>query len=100
MNQTLIARAAGELDRLLQHYASSNVEVGEMLRTLAALLDDARSGRIATPVEWHDIPGDRAFTDGGLRKYPDLESAYASFKIELTGGETPVLRALRANRGL
>ena len=27
----------------------------------------------------------------------DLEEAYAQFKIEITGGETPLLRKLRKN---
>lgn len=99
MDTTLLARTAGDLDRLLQHYAKSDAEVGGLLRALEELLHDAQNGNVAVPVEWRDIPGDRAFSEGGLRKYSDLESAYASFKIEATGGETAVLSALRAKRG-
>ena len=32
-----------------------------------------------------------------MAQYADLEEAYALFKIEITGGETPLLRKLREN---
>lgn len=41
------------------------------------------------------MPGAYFFNEGQLRQYPDLESAYADFKIEVTGGETPALRMFR-----
>jgi hypothetical protein len=66
---------------------------------LKAVLSDARIGRISAPIAWQDVPGDLAFADGGLRRYRDLESAYSKFKIEITGGETPALRALRDSMG-
>ena len=98
MNQALIGRTAGELDQLLRRYASSDAAARALLSAIETLLDDARAGHVVAPMEWGDVPGDHAFFEGGLGRFPDLESAYASFKIEITGGETPALRALRDAR--
>ncbi len=94
MNQTQIVRAASELQRLLQHYASCDAEVGGLLHALTALLQSAQAGTITAPIEWRDIPGAYLFSEGNLRHYRELESAYATFKIEITGGEIPALSSL------
>ncbi|MNY30802.1 hypothetical protein D3C86_1649290 [compost metagenome] len=47
-------------------------------------------------MEWRDIPGRYLFTEEGLQQYAALEQAFAEFKIELTGGESPTLRRLKA----
>ncbi len=47
------------------------------------------------PLPWGDIPGGRYFNEGSLRRYPELEQAFARFRIEATGGESPALRKLR-----
>ncbi|VVO61989.1 hypothetical protein PS838_00841 [Pseudomonas fluorescens] len=63
---------------------------------LEPLLVLAETGQIRTPMEWRDIPGCYLFTEEGLQQYAALEQAFAEFKIELTGGESPTLRRLKA----
>jgi hypothetical protein len=63
---------------------------------LAPLMDQAERGQIRTPLEWRDIPGRYLFTEDGLQQYAELELAFAEFKIELTGGESPALHRLKA----
>ena len=62
---------------------------------LAPLMDRADRGQIRTPLEWRDIPGRFLFTEEGLQQYAELELAFAEFKIELTGGESPTLLRLK-----
>jgi hypothetical protein len=63
---------------------------------LTPLMDLAERGQIRTPMEWRDIPGRYLFTEEGLQQYAELEHAFAEFKIELIGGESPTLRRLKA----
>lgn len=63
---------------------------------LEPLLVLAERDQIRTPMEWRDIPGRYLFTEEGLQQYAELEQAFAEFKIELTGGESPTLRRLKA----
>lgn len=63
---------------------------------LEPLLILAERGQIWASMEWRDIPGRYLFTEEGLQQYADLEHAFAEFKIELTGGESPTLRRLKA----
>jgi hypothetical protein len=95
MDMALLAKSAEKLETLLRHYAVTDTEASGLLDALAALISDARAGKISAPLEWSMIPGARSFSEGGLRKYDDLETAFADFRIEATGGESPVLRNLR-----
>lgn len=95
MNKLELKRKAEKLRDLLSHYAVSDVDANSLLNGLPPFIRDALVGKIDTPLEWTDMPGAYFFNEGKLRKYSDLESAYVDFKIEITGGETPVLRKLR-----
>ena len=53
------------------------------------------AGALNAPLPWGDIPGGRYFNEGSQRRYPELEQAFARFRIEATGGESPALRKLR-----
>lgn len=97
MNQLLLVSSAEKLEKLLLKYSITDVEVRGLSDALSRLISDARTGKILVPMEWRDIPGRYNFTEGGLGKYSDLEAAYSEFKIEITGGESPVLRTLRLN---
>ncbi|MFJ3485580.1 hypothetical protein ACIPL1_19640 [Pseudomonas sp. NPDC090202] len=66
---------------------------------LEPLMAKAGRGQIQTPMEWRDIPGAYLFTEEGLQQYPALEHAFAEFRIELTGGESPTLRRLKEKMG-
>lgn len=96
MDIKMLTQSAENLEKLLYQYAAYNKEAAALLNVLSKILSDARAGCISTPMEWSSVPGDYYFDEGGLREFRDLEHAFSIFKIEITGGETPSLRALRA----
>ncbi|WP_061301569.1 hypothetical protein [Janthinobacterium agaricidamnosum] len=96
MDQALLKTCASELDQLLARYGQTDAEAASLHRSLGSLIGQALAGTLAAPLEWGEIPGGYYFTEGTLRQFSDLERAYAAFKIELTGGVSPVLRDLRA----
>jgi hypothetical protein len=98
MDHDLLSRSAEKLNQLLLQYSEVDIEARELQGELSLIIRDVLSGKIVTPVEWRNIPGSYYFTEGSLRKYGDLETAYSDFKIEITGGESPVLRKLRQKR--
>jgi len=95
MDQQRLQARAAELEQLLASLAPADGEVADLRSALEPLLALAGSGALAVPLPWGDIPGGRYFTEGGLRHYPELEQAFARFRIEATGGESPALRKLR-----
>jgi hypothetical protein len=95
MNQDLLMNSANELDKLLRQYAEFDDEAKTMLRVLTPLIQDARSGKIITPVESRNIPGTRNYLEGNLQQYRDFDDAYGRFILEVTGGETPARREIR-----
>lgn len=95
MNQELLRQRAEELNLLLSHYAQVNEDAKALLNALSAYIQNALSGMVLSPVEWKSIPGDRMFDEGKFRELPQLERAFSDFKVEMTGGETPVLKKLR-----
>jgi hypothetical protein len=95
MDKFLLKQAAEELERLLAKYAATDSLAAALRRgELAKLIDDARHERIAAPLEWQAVPGGYPISEGAWRQYPDLEHAYAVFKIGITRGETPALRKM------
>lgn len=95
MNQLALTKSSATLARLLAKYAVTDIEAENLKSALSDTISSALSGKIDDPLEWNDIPGGYYFTEGNLSQYADLESAYAEFKIEITGGESPILRKLR-----
>ncbi len=95
MDQQRLQAHAAELEQLLARLAPADAEVADLRSALEPLLALAGSGALTAPLPWGDIPGGRYFTEGGLRQYPELEQAFARFRIEATGGESPALRKLR-----
>lgn len=95
MDKAALKSTAENLQRELAALGS-DPEVEALRGAMAALVDAAKNGRIEAPLQWRDIPGGRLFSEGSLRRYSALESAYSAFCIELTGGESDVLRGLKA----
>lgn len=91
MDIIAIKTTAVALEILLQKYAQSDSEAAGLFEALKQLIMRAKNGNVSAPMEWSDIPGSYFFTEGTLRKYRDLEKAFAEFRIELTGGDNPVL---------
>lgn len=95
MEQQRLQTLATELEQLLARLALVDGEVADLRSAVEPLLVLAGSGALSAPLPWGDIPGGRYFTEGGLRQYPELEQAFARFRIEATGGESHALRKLR-----
>lgn len=95
MDQQRLQALAAELEQLLARLAPVDAEVDDLRSAVEPLLALAGSGALSAPLSWGDIPDGRYFTEGGLRQYPELEQAFARFRIEATGGESPALRKLR-----
>ncbi len=99
MNQILLTRAAEDLRATLDKYAETDANASLLREALSNLIDRALRGDLQAPMPWQSIPGDWMFNETNLRQYRDLESAYARFKLQATGGEPPALRALRQRMG-
>jgi hypothetical protein len=99
MNYTLLRHCASRLERMLEIYAATDSEAAALWVTLNEYLEKANAGTLTDPLGRGSLPGGRYFTEGTLRKYRDLETAYRDFAVEATGGESPALRALRKEMG-
>lgn len=99
MNQALLRRRAVELKMLLQEYAPQVPDALKLQRALQGLLHKSLEGQLENPVEWKAIPGDHLFNEGTLSNFLDLSSAYSKFKVEATGGPSPVLQQFRSEQG-
>lgn len=95
MNTRKVKKDAALLKATLLKYANKDEEVNNLYMALRHIIEEALSGKIREPVDRGNVPGGHCFLEGNLRKYRDLEEAYASFKIELSGGEPPALVKLR-----
>ena len=99
MDVMLIREAAITLNSALNAYAHQDIDAERLRSSLQPILEDAIEGRLQQPVDWKQVPGDWLFNETNLRKYKDLESAYARFKVQVTGGESAALHALKARMG-
>lgn len=97
MDQQALQARAVELEQLLARLAPRDAEAADLHSVLRPLLAQAMAGTLSMPLAWGAIPGARLFTEGSLRRLPELEQAYARFRIEATGGESPALRKLRGD---
>ena len=85
---------ASKLETVLNQYSASDREVKLLSESLKDHIEMAKQGKITAPLEYQSVPGSYFFNEGNLRKYADLEEAYAEFRIEITGGETEEVRNL------
>ena len=98
INVEKLSSSARVLEGKLKEHMNKDVQVSHLYNDLRPLLELAKSRRILTPIEVGAVPGRYRFTENGLQEYSDLEHAYAVFSIEITGGEPPLLKILRAER--
>lgn len=92
MNNNELHAAALNLETELKAHADLDREAAELYADLKPLLKLVKEGLVTTPWEWGQIPGRYRFSERGLQAYEPLEQAFATFCIELTGGESPALR--------
>lgn len=99
MNIEKLKEKALKLRAAIDALKAQDPAAAKLAVELEPLLVLAETGQIRTPMEWRDIPGRYLFTEEGLQQYAALEHAFAEFKIELTGGESPTLRRLKEQMG-
>ena len=98
MNKLLLKKSAEELEAILIQYSAVDSEVLALHEALADILSCALKMQVDKSIEWREVPGSRLFSEGNLSSYSDLEDSFAIFRIEITGGESPALRRLKARR--
>lgn len=99
MNTETLKQKSLQLRLVLDSLKAKDPAAMKLILELEPLLNAADQQLIRSPMEWRDIPGRYLFTEEGLQQYADLEHAFAEFRIELTGGESPTLRKLKASMG-
>lgn len=87
MNAQELIRRADRLKAELARAAASLPDAKALQDALQDLFREVYAGRVASELDWHDVPGGRLFTDGELATDEKLESAYADFKLYITGLE-------------
>ncbi|MDO5611035.1 MAG: hypothetical protein Q4G62_09760 [Pseudomonadota bacterium] len=91
MTQTIdpikLKAAAEYLEWVLEQYPESE-DVQALLHGLLPLIEDAKAGRIMSPIRRLDIPGAYNFGNGIYTNYknPNVEDAYVAFSREARGG--------------
>ncbi|POQ00002.1 hypothetical protein CFBP3846_00632 [Pseudomonas syringae pv. avii] len=88
-----------KLREAIEDLEKSDHVVEKLRIEIESLMKLAESGMMPVKLQWKDIPGRYLFTEESLQQYPLLEHAFAEFRIELTGGETPLLRKLKREMG-
>ncbi|EPM49446.1 hypothetical protein [Pseudomonas syringae] len=88
-----------KLREAIEDLEKSDHVVEKLRIEIEPLMKLAESGMIPVKLQWRDIPGRYLFTEESLQEYSLLEHAFAEFRIELTGGETPLLRKLKKEMG-
>jgi hypothetical protein len=86
MNPSRVTATAKALDVVLRTHGR-DAEVTSLADDIRAVLSKALAGEISGEMAWRDIPGGRYFMEGGLRKYRDLEQAFADFRLALIGDD-------------
>lgn len=87
INQVRLRAAAEHLEWVLGHYAD-HAQAQGLRDALAALIDDAKAGRIREPLSLRHIPGGWHLAEGTFRdlRDPSVEQAYGELSTELQGG--------------
>lgn len=101
MNQADLKLAAEHLQQVAEALIDSgHREVEPFLAALRPLVEQAINQRITVEMAWGQVPGHWLMSETSLRGLPQLETAYAEFKIQITGSaESPVLRRLKQMKG-
>jgi hypothetical protein len=87
INLVKLKAAAEHLEWVLTQYPDSE-DVQSLRRALTPLIEDAKAGRVLTPVDRMKVTGAWNFSDGRYIPYenPSVDSAYVAFGIEMEGG--------------
>ncbi|BDU37424.1 hypothetical protein [Vibrio nigripulchritudo] len=79
-----LKRLAIALEKSLNKYAPHDQNVRSLSNSIANLIERAKNGEDIDKNEF--VPGRYLFSEKGLSKYRDLESAYSQFSIFIASG--------------
>ncbi|AVB17116.1 hypothetical protein BKM09_011765 [Pseudomonas amygdali pv. morsprunorum] len=99
MNAEHLKQKTQKLREVIEDLRNSDPVVEKLRVEIEPLMKLAESGMITVKLQWRDIPGRYLFTEESLQQYSHLEHAFAEFRVELTGGKTPLLRKLKREMG-
>ncbi|TWB51049.1 hypothetical protein [Nitrospirillum viridazoti] len=94
MDQERLKQSALELEDTSRRYAETDPEAKLFAGAVEGIIADVKAGKILAPMDRMTGLYKVYFFEGTLQKYRDLETAFANFDMELSGGETPEVRAI------
>jgi hypothetical protein len=71
-------------EQIASKYASQDEEAAGLYAAMSSYIKDAKAGAILAPIKMPAI-GRFYFDEGNLRRYVDLNDAYAKFSLKLRG---------------
>ncbi|MBB6246491.1 hypothetical protein HDE80_001528 [Rhodanobacter sp. A1T4] len=83
MDQGELRQAAENFERVARQMSVTVPLAETMLRGMDSVIARVKAEEINSPMEWHEIPFGYLSADGELSAYPELEDAYANFKLKL-----------------
>jgi len=83
-----LKKEAQELKDILLKYKNRYPEAKSALKLLDPIIQKVLDGKITDPVPEDDIPCAYSFHEGTLREIDEMESAYATFAMHITGSDT------------
>lgn len=86
MDQIALKKAAENLEYKLRDNDLVTVQLKFLYDSLKPLLNSAKNMKIVHPIDESNIPGSYQYNEGVMRDLPDVEEAYAEFRIQLSGG--------------
>lgn len=87
-----LRKDARRLWDLLERYSPLEKDAGLCLSELKPILTEVMNANVTTP--YKRIPCGWYFVEGSLRKFSDLEEAYAAFAFRAEGHDADAVKAL------
>ncbi|WP_036186415.1 hypothetical protein [Marinimicrobium agarilyticum] len=86
MNINELVKSAKALEVCFQKTGNLPAKIAGLYGDLKPYIEKSKNGELDAPMAKSKVPGAHLFNDGELRPYPDLERAYARFRMQLSGG--------------
>jgi hypothetical protein len=89
MNQRELRNAAKHFERVAKKLSATVPLAESMLRGFHPIIARIKNGDITSPMEIRDIPYGYMYAEGEMRRYPELEHAYAALSLRLCDVNVP-----------
>jgi len=83
-----LKKEAQALRDILLKYKDQEPDADLCLQALDPIIQKVLDGKITAPIPRKDIPCGYYFTEGSLRPIPGMHSAFAKFRVHVTGMDT------------